>query len=871
MAGAPGATIGSVHVGARRVMLQTLAKVDKPPNHPAACRQNDHERNSGWTALEWPQHRLAPMIHRSPFSPVDLPRVPLVEFIFQNVAEHTHKTAIVDGLSGTALTYGQLLNRIQRTAGGLIARGVRKGDVCAIYAPNVPDYAVAFYAVTLAGGIMTTVNPLYSVAELRHQLQDAEAKFLVSAPSLLRKARHASQHTDVREVFTMGDKRGATPFSALTDATPARQVSIDPMTDIAVLPYSSGTTGLPKGVMLTHHHIAVNVSQLEAAERLQSSEVLLATLPFYHIYGMVVVLNQGLRAGVTLVTLPEFTAKAFLEVIEFYRVTTAYLVPPLVRTLATYPQIDRYDLSSLRDVISGAAPLPEGTARRCSERIGCGVRQIYGLTEASPATHVLPRDHTRPNSVGVPVPNTECRVVGVGHRRDVRPGELGEVWIRGPQVMKGYLNNPEATKSMVNRQGWLRTGDIGFVDTEGYLYVVDRAKELVKFRGLHYGEQELLRSMVEDISARRLASHRLETQALLLDSVRECVIATDARHRVTFWNRGAEAQFGYTSREALGQPIDKLIIPHAEDVRREWIEEFSTVMLRGRWQGTALRRRRDGSLLWTDVVVSLVTGSAGIAPGYIALHRDVTELRRNQEMLEESREQMRKLASRLMEVREEERSAISRELHDELGQALTRLKIDLRSLSPSLSASLHAQRTGSMAALVDTMVATVQQISAQLRPAILDDLGLEAAIEAHTQDFAERNGCSLTLDLKIAALTPRHDRDTVLFRILQEALTNVSRHARAGAIRVRAWIRDADLHVSIDDDGVGIPAGKWSCPHSLGLVGMRERAESVGGRLEVRGREGRGTTVFVCVPIDGVVASRDRLAAEFVRYSTRPS
>jgi PAS domain S-box-containing protein len=790
------------------------------------------------------------MIHRSPFSDVELPKVPFTDYVFANAPANGNKVAIINGDTGETLTYRQLIDGIRRMAAGLAARGLRKGDVCAIYSPNVPEYAVTFYGIVMAGGVVTPINPHYTVTELTHQLRDSGARFLVTTPKLLRTARQGAQLSGVEDVFTIGETKGATPLAALLAAGgKPPSVAIDPMTDLVALPYSSGTTGLAKGVMLTHFTIVANLQQMAAVDRVDPGEILIATLPFYHIYGMIMVMTQGLRSGATLVTLAEFKARRFLDIMEQYRVTTAYLVPPLVRTLATHVHVDRCDLSSLRDIISSAAPLPEGIARACGERLNCVVRQAYGLTETSPLTHVTPRHQPPTGAVGVAIPNTEYRIVDVRRRRDVTPGKLGEVWVRGPQVMKGYLNNPEATTAMIDRDGWLHTGDIGLTDKDDRLYVVDRAKELVKFRGLHYAEHELLWSMVEDIAARRQANERATFQALLLDSVRESVVATDMRHRVTFWNRGAEALFGYPASEAVGRQVEALIIPTNADVKARWHAEIADVTKAGKWQGSALRRRRDGSTFWSDLVVSMVAGSDGQLGGFIAIHRDITELRRNDEMLRESREQLRSLASSLMVVREEERSTIARELHDELGQALTRLKIDLRWLTDGLPPDQRTPRAMAMAKLVDGMVEKVQHISAQLRPAILDDLGLEAAIESHVEDFATWNGCRCKHDLAIVDLKPRRDRDTAVFRIVQEALTNVARHGRASLVSVRAAVTGDTLRVEIEDNGVGIRDEKLASRDSLGLLGMRERAEAVGGCLSIRRRGRKGTVVSLTVPV----------------------
>lgn len=801
------------------------------------------------------------MIHRSPFPEVEIPDVALVDYVFAHADRYEQKPALIDGDTGRTITYGELRRLIRALARGLIDRGLQKGDVVAIYSPNVPEYPIVFYAAVIAGAIVTTINPQYTVAELSHQLRDSSARFLVTVPKLLKTAREGAALAGVERVFTMGQSRRQPSIAALYDFEgPPRRAPID-AGDVVALPYSSGTTGLAKGVMLTHRSIVANLQQTTAVEQIHPREVLIATVPFYHIYGMMMVMSQGLRSGATLVTLAEFKAKRFIDIIERYGVTTAYLVPPLVRTLATDPYVSKKDLSCLRDVVASAAPLPERIARACADRVGCSVRQVYGMTEASPVTHVTPRNRPRLNAVGFALPNTEYRIVDVGRRRDVAPGKLGEVWIRGPQLMKGYLNNPEATTAMIDAQGWLHTGDIGFADRDGYLYVVDRAKELVKFRGLHYGEHELLRSMVEDIAARRHAHERSNFQALLLDSVRESVVATDSRHRVTFWNRGAEALFGYPAADAVGRRVDALIIPPAIDVKGRWHAELAEVGRAGKWQGQALRRRRDGSTFWTDLVVSMVTDSNGAPSGFIAIHRDITELRRNQEMLRESREQLRNLASRLMVVREEERSTIARELHDELGQALTRLKIDLSWLTGSLPGDLKTPRAMSMAALVDKMVEHVQNISAQLRPAILDDLGLEAALESHVEDFASWNRCRYRVELALSDLKPRRDRDTAVFRIVQEALTNVARHSHATMVIVRAGVDSGTLRVVIEDNGDGIPDHRLASADALGLLGMRERAEGVGGSLVIRRRRPHGTIVNINVPVDDVRRLDERATA----------
>ena len=433
------------------------------------------------------------MIYRSPYPDVDIPNITLQDYLFEHAAKHSDKAALIDGPSGRTLTYGQLVEAVRRTAAGLAARGFGKGDVFAIYSPNVPEYAVAFFGAATAGGVNTTVNPLYTAGELKRQLVGARAKFLVTIPQFLDKAQDAAAGTSVEEVFVFGEAEGATPFTALSgsDNEPP-DVDIDPREDLVALPYSSGTTGLPKGVMLTHHNLVANLCQTHTVERLSDEEVLIGILPFYHIYGMVVIMSGALRAGATIVTMPRFDLEQFLELMQTYGVTMAYLVPPIVLALAKHPMVDDYDLSKLRNILSGAAPLPEPIAQTCVERHGLMLRQGYGLTETSPVTHANGRDREiKHTSVGVAIPNTEYRIIDLSTETDAETGQLGEVWIRGPQVMKGYLNDPEATSDMIDDDGWLHSGDIGYADTDDYLFVVDRVKELIKYKGMQVAPAEL--------------------------------------------------------------------------------------------------------------------------------------------------------------------------------------------------------------------------------------------------------------------------------------------------------------------------------------------------------------------------------------------
>ena len=786
------------------------------------------------------------MVHRSPLPAIDVPSQALPAFLHDRVRALPGKPALIESMTGRSLTYGELWSAVRRTAAGLARRGLRKGDVVAIWSPNALEYPIAVFATMLAGGIVTTINSVYTANELAHQLGDVGARILVASAASADAAHRAARSVGIEAVFVFGHAPALPSFDVLGDGDgDPPDVPVDARADVAAILYSSASTGFPKGVMLTHQNLVANVLQVQTAERMDASEIVLGVMPLHHIYGFNAVMNLTLSVGATLVLLERFEVQRFLETLEAYGVTTAFLVPPLVRTLASHPLVDRYDVSRLRHVLSAAAPLPEDAAVRCAERIGCEVKQGYGLTETSPSTHYTPRGRVKLNAVGVALPHTEWKIVDVAARRDLAVGEIGEVWVRGPQVMKGYWNNPEVTRRVIDDQGWLRTGDIGHADGDGYLYVLDRAKDQLKFRGLQYREDELLLTTVEESARRRETERRLRFQGLLLNSVRESIVGIDTAHVVTFWNNGAEALFGYTAAEALGVPVDRLIVADADAARGE----FAALAARGQWQGQVQRRRKDGSLLWTDVVTSVVSTPEGQASGWIAIHRDVTELRRNQEMLQESHEQLRNLAARLMDIREHERAAFARELHDELGQTLTRLTIDLSWLMERLPKRHRSRRTEAIVPIVRRMVTAVQHLSWRQRPAVLDDLGLEAAIEWQTQEFEEWSGCQCVADLRLGSLPTDRDRDTAVFRIVQEALVNVARHAKATRVSLRGHVDDGCLVLEVVDDGSGIDQHQLASPGSLGLLGMRERARSIGATLHVGRAGSRGTAVRLHVPV----------------------
>lgn len=392
------------------------------------------------------------MPFRSPHPDVTIPDLSLTELVLRRADAFGERPAFVDGLSGSSISFGELRGRIRTVAVGL-SRRVGKGDVVAIWAPNVPEYAVVFHAVVSLGAILTTVSPAYATVEVAFQLRDAGATLLVTIATMLDRARDAVEAAAVPiEIITIGNAAGVPSLASIAVAGEPPLVAIDPATDVAVMPYSSGTTGLPKGVMLTHRNLVANLVQLDAIEAGDVS-ALVGALPFFHIYGMTVIMNFGMMRGATIVTLPRFELRAFLRVLQDRRIPIAHVAPPIAIAFAKHPAVDRYDLSALRWVFSAAAPLGNDVSEAIERRLGVRVRQGYGLTEASPATHHCVPTHFRCGKVGPLVPNTECRIVDPATGADMRAAEPGEVWVRGPQVMKGYLNNPGATAATVDADG----------------------------------------------------------------------------------------------------------------------------------------------------------------------------------------------------------------------------------------------------------------------------------------------------------------------------------------------------------------------------------------------------------------------------------
>jgi 4-coumarate--CoA ligase len=424
-------------------------------------------------------------VHESPLPSVEIPDVSLTEYVLANAAAQGDKPALIDGPTGRVLTYTQLDDQVRRLAGGLVEHGLRPGDVVALMAPNIPEYAVVFHAVVYAGCAITTFNGTYTEREVHHQLVDSRAKLLITVEPFLEVARAGVIDTNVSDILLIGAQ--AQDAAALTEwfGEPLTQQVPVTAESLAALPYSSGTTGINTGVMLTHRNLIANVAQTSAGAGMRGDEVFIAVLPFFHIYGMQVLMNCGLHIGATVVTMPRFDLAEFLQLHQQYGITRSFVAPPIVVALAKHPLVDQYDMSAVEQVFSGAAPLSAELALEAGARLGCEVVQGYGMTEMSPVSHLTTPGGFKPGSVGVTAPSTATRIVDPESGEDLDVDLDGEIWVRGPQVMPGYLNNESAPRCLDAMVGCTGIG------LDGHLFVVDRLKELIKVKGFQVAPAEL--------------------------------------------------------------------------------------------------------------------------------------------------------------------------------------------------------------------------------------------------------------------------------------------------------------------------------------------------------------------------------------------
>ncbi len=442
-------------------------------------------------------------VFESTFPDVDIPDVSVYDYLFADLTdEDAARIAFIDPATGAETSYGALRGQIDAFAGALAARGAGVGTTLALLSPNIPAFATVFHGALRAGVTVTTVNALYTADEIAHQLRDAGATWLVTISPFLAQAKTAAAEHGIDDdhLIVMDGADGHPSLrDLLVEQHPAPDVTFDPATHIAVLPYSSGTTGLPKGVMLTHRNLVANVQQADILLDVSAEDRVLAVLPFFHIYGMTVLLNLALIQRAALVPMPKFDLVQFLELIQKHQCTYVFVAPPIAVALAKHPIVDQYDISSIRMLFSGAAALDGDTATLAATRVNSKIRQGYGMTEMSPASHMIGfDDEISPiSSIGRLVPNMQCKLVDAETGAELTEfgedgfTEPGEMWLRGPNVMVGYLNRPDATAETLDADGFLHTGDIAKAHRDGYYTIVDRLKELIKYKGYQIAPAEL--------------------------------------------------------------------------------------------------------------------------------------------------------------------------------------------------------------------------------------------------------------------------------------------------------------------------------------------------------------------------------------------
>jgi long-chain acyl-CoA synthetase len=430
------------------------------------------------------------------------------DVVLQSCHRNSNKTALIDASCGRRITYGEYGTLVESLARGLVSAGLTPGEVVAIFLPNSWEFAIAYHAATLAGGIPTLLNPSYREREIRYQLQNSSATFLLSDAPLLENVDLGGLSWLRRVFTTRNQKTGAERFSNLLRASsvPLPQPLHPSNKSIAALPYSSGTTGMPKGVMLSHYNLVANVYQVLGpdAAPLVPNDVMLCFLPLYHIYGLTVALTLSLTLGSTLVLMPRFDIQKLSVLLTEEGVTMMPVVPPAINAMCQAAEAGIFPKQhSVRWIKSGAAPLAPELARRLTDLTGIAVNQGYGMTEASPVTHVgfcNPAAMNRPASIGQPLAKTECKILDSAGE-EVGVGESGELVMRGPQFMLGYWKEPQATSAAL-RDGWYFTGDVVRRDEDGFYYVLDRIKEMIKYKGFPIAPAEVEAVLLEHAAVR---------------------------------------------------------------------------------------------------------------------------------------------------------------------------------------------------------------------------------------------------------------------------------------------------------------------------------------------------------------------------------
>eukprot|EP01135_Chromosphaera_perkinsii_P000359 Nk52_evm6s78 gene=Nk52_evmTU6s78 len=450
----------------------------------------------------------------STYDKVNVPCEAPSHLIVRNMPKFGNRIALTNAPNGKSMTYNELYESITKFANGLKNKlGFGQGQTLAIMMPNLPEYFQGWFAPSLCGGIVTTVNPSCIAREIAFQLKDSKPSVILTSPTTHAVMIEALQDPSIADLakamrvvcvdeeYDMDSNDGSVlkpPKNTATlssisegESTEIPDVRIAPEDPMCIL-YSSGTTGLPKGVVLTHGNLMSNLLQLIFIEGVDKPQVYAGVLPFYHCFGLVVVLMVSCMKGDSVALMPKFDLANFFQMVETHKVTTAHIVPPIALGMAKHPIADNYDLSSLEIVFCAAAPLGAETQMALEKRFPFLIaKQGYGMTELSPAAIVAPNGESRPGSCGILLPNTEAKIVDIQTLKPVNIGEKGLLLIRGPQVMKHYLNREDATQQTIDKHGFLNTGDIAKVDEEGWFYIVDRQKELIKYKGNQVAPAEI--------------------------------------------------------------------------------------------------------------------------------------------------------------------------------------------------------------------------------------------------------------------------------------------------------------------------------------------------------------------------------------------
>lgn len=439
--------------------------------------------------------------------------IPVYEILQQTAQRLPGKLAIIDPGGNRELTFAQIDRESNILAAVLESWGIQKGDRVSFFMANGWEYIVGFYAALKTGAIVSPINPTFREGRVQHQLNDAESKILFAQENLFSPLQGVPGKTPSLEkvILTRAEVRRGENFFLLEEllqrpepSSPVRP-EIDPQRDLAALPYSSGTAGLNKGVMISHFNLVVNTIQSMHAIETREEDILISFLPFNHIYGLTYFLCGAVYMGTTQVVMARFDAEECLRNIEKYRATLMFSIPPALLGLLNLPHAGNYDVSSLRYIWAGAAPLPRPISDGIRRKFGVPVARHYGLSEASPTTHSNPPERPKDGSVGIAVSDLKDRIMDTETgRKEMPPGEPGELAVRGPNVFQGYWKHPKDTK-LALRRGWLYTGDIARMDEEGYVYILDRKKEMIKYREHQIAPAELESILMEHPAVRDCA------------------------------------------------------------------------------------------------------------------------------------------------------------------------------------------------------------------------------------------------------------------------------------------------------------------------------------------------------------------------------